>query len=311
MKLEVALILSAVLQFAAFFITISLVPKTKFNVAWISISIGFLLMAVRRLFEAYAFYFQNDISGLSELSSWIAVTISALMLLASIYIRKIFQVLNRIQKLRKENEARLLSAVISTEERERKNFAKELHDGLGPVLSSAKMTLSAFERSDAELQAVMLKKTENIVDHAIATTKEISNRLTPHILERYGLIKAIDSFIQNISDNTSMKIDLSSSIKKKRYVLAVEVIIFRICCELINNTLKYASAEHIKILIYENENTLVLKYDDDGIGFDIDRCRHKGMGLMNIESRVKSLCGTAMFRSKHKKGFYASIVLPL
>ena len=312
MELQVALILSVILQFAAFFITISLIPKTRFNIAWISISIGFLLMALRRLFEAFYFFSVKGQGTMADINSWIAVIISVSMLISSIYIRKIFEVLNRIQQLRRENEARLLSAVISTEEKERKYFAKELHDGLGPLLSSAKMTLSAIVKGSMQKQNIeLLDKVENMVDNAIVATKEISNHLTPHVLERYGLKKALDTFVRNTIARKNIKISISTNIEKKRYNHDLEAIIYRICCELINNTLKYASADKITILLTDNSETMELKYDDNGKGFDIGKNENKGMGLTNIKSRVKSLNGSIELSSSPKRGFYASIKLPI
>src|SRR5690554_5834201 len=113
MELQVALMFSAAVQLVAFIITISLIPKTKFSVAWISISIGFFLMAIRRLIEAYSFINNTPVDNVSELNSWIAVVISVAMLISSIYIRKIFKVLNSIHQFRKESEAKLLTAIIS------------------------------------------------------------------------------------------------------------------------------------------------------------------------------------------------------
>lgn len=311
MELQIALIVSVILQFAAFFITISLIPKTRFNIAWISISIGFLLMALRRLFEVFYVYRLNDSNILSGMSSWIAVVISVAMFVSSIYIRRIFEVLNRINQLRKENEAKLLSATVSAEEKERKYFAKEIHDGLGPVLSSAKMTISAIDKTDIkERNMALLSKVENLVDHAIATTKEISNHLTPHVLERYGLKKAIDTFIRNVAEKKTVKIDVSTNIEKIRYPHNIEVIIYRICCELINNTLKYASASKITILLVDTEEQILFKYDDNGIGFKIAEQELKGMGLTNIKSRVKSLNGFVELKSSTGKGLYVSIKLP-
>lgn len=312
MELQIALIISVVLQFTAFVITISLIPKTRFNIAWISISIGFLLMAFRRLFEVFYILSLSEISRISEMSSWIAVIISISMLVSSIYIRKIFEVLNRIQRLRKDNESRLLSAVISTEERERKYFAKEIHDGLGPVLSSVKMTLSAINIVDIKKRdAELIHKSEMMVDDAIITTKEISNHLTPHVLERYGLKKALDTFVRNTIAKGTIRIDISSNVEKKRYHHNIEVIIYRICCELINNTLKYASANQIYIILYDNRDFISLKYDDNGIGFNLTEHETTGMGLTNIKSRVKSLNGSVEFRSNVNNGFYASIKLPI
>lgn len=310
MEIQVALIISVIAQFVAFFITISLIPKTRFNIAWISISIGFLLMAIRRLLELLAFFNGSTLDNISDINSWIAVVTSIAMLIASIYIRKIFEVLNHIHQMRKESEAKLLTAIISTEENERKHFSKELHDGLGPVLSSAKMTISAIDRtSGSEYNAQLLEKVENLVDNAITTTKEISNHLTPHVLERYGISKALETFIRNSSARETIQIDISSNIVKQRYNHNIEVILYRICCELINNTLKYASAKTIALNLTDDSTNIELKYNDDGKGFDISKVEG-GMGLTNIRSRVKSLNGSIDINSSPNNGFNAHIKLP-
>ncbi len=311
MGIQIALILSVIAQFIAFFITISLIPKTRFSIAWISISIGFLLMALRRLLEVFSFYHTVATDNLSNTNSWIAVIISFSMLIASIYIRKIFEVINRIHEFRKETETKLLSAIISTEEKERRFFAKELHDGLGPVLSSAKLTISAIEKKNVtEQNNQLLEKVEHMVDTAIVTTREISNHLTPHVLERYGLRRAIETFIRNATARKTIKTDISTNIETHRFEHNIEVILYRICCELINNTLKYAEADKISINITEGEKFIEFKYSDDGIGFDINDVEYNGMGLTNIKSRVKSLNGSIEIISSPEKGFYTFIKLP-
>ena len=311
MELKIALILAVIVQFIAFIITISLIPKTKFSIAWISISVGFLLMAVRRLVEVFYFFREIPTDKATIVNSWIAVIISLAMLLSSFYIRKIFEVLNRIHQLRKESEAKLLSAIISTEEKERKHFAKELHDGLGPVLSSAKMTISAIDKKNIEEKNTgLLDKVEKLVDNAILTTKEISNHLTPHVLARYGLKKAIETFIRNAMISEMIQISLSDNIDKKRYKESVEVVLYRIFCELINNTQRHAFASKIAISLTDDNKNIELKYEDNGVGFDSSHEKY-GMGLTNIVSRVKALHGTIELISSPQKGFSAHIALPL
>nr|WP_320023165.1 ATP-binding protein [uncultured Draconibacterium sp.] len=311
MELKIALIIAVIVQFIAFIITISLIPKTKFSIAWISISVGFLLMAVRRLVEVFYFFREIPTDKVTMVNSWIAVIISLAMLLSSFYIRKIFEVLNRIHQLRKESEAKLLAAIISTEEKERKHFAKELHDGLGPVLSSAKMTISAIDKKNIEEKNTgLLDKVEKLVDNAILTTKEISNHLTPHVLARYGLKKAIETFIRNAMISEMIQISLSANIDKKRYKESVEVVLYRIFCELINNTQRHAFASKITISLTDDNKNIELKYEDNGVGFDSSHEKY-GMGLTNIVSRVKALHGTIDLISSPQKGFNAHIALPL
>ena len=138
-----ALILSVYMQLGAFVITVSLIKKTKFNIAWISISLGLFLIFIRRLVDLYVVITATTLSEQELFNSWLAVVISTTLFVASFYIRKIFSELARLKQIRLDNESNVFSAIIQTEEKERKYFATELHDGLGPILSSIKMALSA------------------------------------------------------------------------------------------------------------------------------------------------------------------------
>lgn len=312
MLIQLALILSVILQFGAFFITISLIPKTKFNIAWISISIGFLLMAFRRLSDLLIIINADTINLYTNLNSWIAVIISLTIFIASFYIRKIFELLNRLSKIRKENESRILSAIISTEEKERKHFAKELHDGLGPILSSMKMSLSAIDKSNLKNTSKdIITKSEFAVDNAINVTKEISNHLNPQVLERYGIEKAIKTFASNSIPENCLSLTVYSNLGKTRFNYNLEVILYRISCELINNTLKHASATKSEIYLSKYPNKITFIYSDNGVGFDIKELKSMGMGFTNIKSRVKSLNGFIEINSALSKGILVTIKLPI
>jgi len=312
MIVQIALILSVVLQFIAFGITLSLITKTRFNIAWISISVGFLLMAIRRVTELVSIFNSSGEIHESYTDSWIAVVISVAMIVAAVYIRKIFLLLDHLQKLRDKNETRLLSAIISTEEKERKHFAKELHDGLGPVLSAAKMALSAMDKKGlGEFNSQIVAKTEDSINNAIITTREISNHLNPQVLERYGFEKAINNFLKNIITGDSPEFELKSNLGELRFNHNFEVIIYRVACELINNTLKYAAAHKVVLSTKTYSDYLSFQYRDDGVGFNPSDTELKGMGLTNIRSRVKSLNGTVIIISEAQKGVFVDIKLPL
>ncbi len=312
MILQVAIMLSVLLQFAAFVIAIKLIPRTKFNIAWISIAVGFLLMALRRLNDLYTLLYVKDNSFQTYIGSWIAVVISITMFIASFYIRKIFDLINKISEFRKQNESKVLAAIISTEEKERKYFAKELHDGLGPVLSSAKMSISAIDKSNlTDRNNEILNKTEFAIDGAITTTKEISYHLNPQILEHYGLEKGIKNFIQHAVVNSNLALTIDSNLNGLRLSYNIEVILYRISCELINNTLKHASATKASITLFVEGSKLIFMYDDNGVGFGIDDAFDRGMGLTNIQSRVKSLNGHIELKSNPGKGIYVFIELKI
>lgn len=197
MIFKILLLISAILQFLAYFNTFSLIKKTKFNISWIMISIGFLLMAIRRLIELISLF--DSTQTINKPNLWLAIATSFVMFIASFYIRKLFNLQARVSQFRKENEAKVLSAIINTEEKERKKFAKELHDGLGPILSTIKMSISAIDKTSMiALNEQIIEKTEITVDSAISAIKEISNNLSPHILENYGLEKAIKTIIDSV-----------------------------------------------------------------------------------------------------------------
>jgi signal transduction histidine kinase len=310
MYIQIALILSVLLQFGASIIAISLIRKTKFNISWIMISIGFFLMAFRRLYELIQLLNANNNTE-TLISSWVAVLISLLMFIGAIYIRRIFNFQERINNLRKKNESYVLSAIISAEEKERQEFSKELHDGLGPILSSIKMAISAINKSILkDANKIIFDKTELIIDKAIITVKEISNKLNPHVLERYGLEKAIKSFTDTISGK-DFEITYSSNIKRKRYNYDTEVIIYRIVGELLSNTIKHALATKVDISLLDYGRKLELLYSDNGIGFNIESKVDKGMGLSNIGSRVKSIDGKIEIQSKPNKGFFLKLTVPV
>ena len=214
---------------------------------------------------------------------------------------------------RKLIEKRILDAVIKTEENERERFAKNLHDDLGPLLSSIKLYINSLKVSnEKEKQEFIIDQLNDVVKEAITTTKDVSNDLSPHILINYGLVSAIESFLNKVPANiqTEFKTDLTT----ERYSNTIENSFYRIIKELINNSLKHANAEKIHIELQELGQHLSLSYYDDGIGFNLDKVengRHTGMGLSNIISRAKSLDGSYNFQTTPGKGFNFTINIPI
>ena len=310
MTIKIALILSIILQFAAAIIAISLTRRTRTNIAWWLISAGFLLMAFRRVFELFQLLDKETsfISGM--LSTWTGVVISILMLGSLIFIKRIFNIQQRMDELRKENESRVLSAIVRTEEKERQNFSTELHDGLGPLLSSVKMAISGSMRGEnsPERQAI-LTNADKLIDESIVSLKEISNKLSPHILNNFGLSKAIKSFITKISTQETPTFSFQTNTGNQRYSYNTEVVLYRVVCELITNSLKHSGAKNIYIALEETSGVFNLEYLDDGIGFDpeIAELPETGMGFANMKSRIKSLNGTMEINSIPHEGMRVKV----
>lgn len=303
--------MSLLFQVLAAGIAISLFKRTKFNSSWILISIGFILMVVSRAFELWPTIYPEMEDELLIVQRWMAFVISLLFLIGVFYIRKIFQFMRRLDELRRETEKRVLSAVIKTEEQERQHFAKELHDGLGPLLSVIKMLVSGLDvNSKSEVNEKIKQNLKLAVDEAIVGVRDISANISPHILNNFGLQDAIQSFIRHLGQNETFGIQFTTNIQGQRFVYNVEVIMYRVVCELINNTLRHAAASKIKIDLQLEEGVLYLEYSDNGIGFDVNTLDiHEGMGLNNMRYRLQSGNGDIDIVSEHGKGMRANAYL--
>ncbi|MBN2806454.1 MAG: sensor histidine kinase [Prolixibacteraceae bacterium] len=312
MAIKIALILSIILQFGAAIIALSLIKRTRTNIAWWLISFGFLLMAFRRLFEIMEVYELEYNYTMELISSWTGVFISAIMLLSLAFVRRIFNIQKQLDEIRKQNESRILSAIIKTEESERQHFAKELHDGLGPLLSSVKMAIS-LKRKEDQSNDKIIANAEKLIDESVTTLKEISNKLSPHILNNFGLAKAVRSFITKLKTLDKPKIKLISNIDELRFQYNIEVVLYRVICELISNSLKHANANVIQIELIRENKLICMNYSDDGIGYDEQLAieSDKGLGFSNIQSRIKSLNGFYQFHSKKGEGVQVNIIINL
>ncbi|MBU1014478.1 MAG: sensor histidine kinase [Bacteroidetes bacterium] len=314
MFIKIALILSIVLQFSAALMAVPLIKKTKFNISWILISIALFLMAIRRLIELIPFIQKNTTLPEVTFAHWLGIFISIFLLVGVFYIRKIFDFLKHIDELRKESEQKVLETIILTEEKERRSFAKDLHDGLGPLLSSIKMLASALSQTKQEAKNKKIVDNMNLVaGEAITSIKEISNHLSPHILDNFGLISALKSFVDKVNISKGIRIKIDSNINEERLDFNVEVVLYRVICELINNTIKHASSKNIKIDLFKESQQLNIHYTDDGKGFDINDVliKTEGRGYANIQSRIRSINGQLIFESQPNSGVDVKIYLKL
>jgi signal transduction histidine kinase len=303
--LAIGIIISIILQFSAAILAFSLIRQTKYNISWILISIAFLLLSVSLGFELFKLLYNHLSDTFIIIGNGMSIFISLLFFVGVIFIKKIFNLQKRIDELRKQSENRVLNAIIITEERERQRFAKDLHDGLGPLLSMMKMSVSALLK--AEMKASdkeIIVNVDALVTESITAIREVSNNLSPHILDNFGLISAINSFVAKITKNSSVQINVFSNKSDIRLDYNKEVVLYRVLLELISNTLKHAVAQNIGITILFNEKQVLVEYKDDGKGFDIESVSltHTGMGLSNISSRIKSIQGELEIQSKTNNG---------
>jgi PAS domain S-box-containing protein len=205
---------------------------------------------------------------------------------------------------KKETERRILQAIIEAEERERNYFAREIHDGLGPLLSTIRLYLQWLNKPDLKASKDdLIAKADLVIEDAITSAKEISHKLSPQILINFGLTPAVNNFIGRITGTTQTIINFESNIEV-RLKNDIEVTLYRVITECLNNSLKYANAKNIELKLNLSEHFLHMIYTDNGIGFNVSEkvIMGKGQGLNNIQNRVTTLGGTFSIRSKINRG---------
>jgi signal transduction histidine kinase len=284
---------------------------TKYRLSWILLSLSFALMAVRKVIQLFEYFRGTPSYTWQMIDEWVGVLISFMIIVGVILIRELFYSLKRADIDRLRVEKRVINAIINTEENERKRFAKDLHDGLGPLMSTVKMSLSALgERIKDPTDTVILNNTNHLVNEAINTLKDISNNLSPHVLSNFGLSSALSAFIAKINQTKAIEIDFKSNMEDLRLESEKEVVVYRAACELINNSIRHSGASRIEIDLNKHEKFITLQFYDNGRGFDTSSLGSedtKGMGLSNIETRVKSVDGVFILESTPGKGTSALI----
>lgn len=307
--LQIAIGIALVLQIAATIFAIRLVRRTKYNAIWILCIICFLLLTAE---QACLF---AELNG-NHIALWIIITlglvVSICIAFAVLFAHRLVNYIERLTRQRQLFNKRILTAVLRTEERARQNFSKELHDGLGPLLSSAKMSLSALPHDTLPAdQREILKNTTFVIEEAICSVREISNNLSPQVLNDFGLAQGIKNFISRSITLHSVPIRFSTNLRAERFDNDVEVIVYRVICELINNSLKHSGCSSISLSLQYDQYSLCLVYSDNGRGFSPEAVVDCGMGLSNISSRVSSLNGTFDIASRKGHGMKTSITIPI
>lgn len=200
---------------------------------------------------------------------------------------------------KKELQQKMLKTAIFSEEKERTRIAQELHDGIGPLLSSIKLyTETYFSSTKPDLRILLQDQIIDSIDDTIDHVAAISYNLSPHILRNFGLKTAIEKFCNNIQKSSNILITKNIQIEN-RCTDEIEITFYRVVIELINNTLKHSNASQINIELLNNEGAISLNYSDNGIGYRVDEImkESKGMGLLNIKNRIESLNGEISFNS--------------
>jgi signal transduction histidine kinase len=307
----IALFISIALQIIAAVIALRFMKITRYRLSWILLSTSFVLMAVRTLIQLIEYFEGKPSFELIMIDEWMNVLISVLIISGVVLIRELFTSLKRAETDRARSERRLLNAIINTEESEKKRFAKDLHDGLGPLLSTVKMSLSALSPMVSDpVGKEILGNTNHVVNEALSTIKEISNNISPHVLTNLGVASAISTFAIKVNQTRGVSIEFRTNMEGERFETDKEVVLYRAACELINNGMKHSGASKIEMDLHRHQKIITLQYLDNGRGFDTEKLTSEeavGMGIPNIETRVRSVDGVFVIESSKGKGTSALI----
>jgi signal transduction histidine kinase len=206
-----------------------------------------------------------------------------------------------------------LKAVIEGQEEERKRIAKDLHDGIGQQLSGLKMAWQVLSKhiSDKTPEETQeLKNLTKTLDDATAEVRTISHEMMPRALSEFGLIPAIQDMLEKCLGPTNLKYEFEHFKVESRFAENVEISLYRITQELINNIIKHSGATEVAIQLIKSKSKLLLIVEDNGHGFD-SKSKGDGIGLMNIKSRLNTINGKVNFEPSPNSGTVATIRIPV
>jgi two-component system NarL family sensor kinase len=212
----------------------------------------------------------------------------------------------RISELEKEKQLTATEAVLKGEEQERTRLAKDLHDGLGGMLSGIKYSFNTmkgnFVMTADNNQA--FERSMDMLDSSIKELRRVAHNMMPEALVKFGLDTALRDYCNDINQSTDVEVSYhSTDLADSNPDQTTSITIYRIVQELVNNTLKHGAARKVIVQITKTGNHFAVTVEDDGKGFDTAILKQsKGIGWTNIQHRVEFLKGKVDVHSEQGKG---------
>ena len=197
----------------------------------------------------------------------------------------------QLRSWQQEQEIGQLKAIMKGEEQERTRIARELHDGIGGMLVSASLPLGAVREEHPETTHIRkLDDLRTILSDIASEVRKTAHNLMPDVLIRHSLEDALGIFCDNIAAGGQLEIDLQFQGNISGLDKSVELILYRITQELLQNVVKHAKASYAAVLIRQDGDKLSITVEDNGIGVDPEHV-HEGIGLQNLKYRIQALQG--------------------
>lgn len=224
--------------------------------------------------------------------------------------RKVIRYQLQLQRMEQDQQKVLLNASIRLQEEERQRIAADLHDDAGPLLATARLYLNEnLVNLDKTTQLQSIYNAKQIIDDTIQLIRNISHSLMPPTLKNFGLESAVNDLFQKISSSGSMNASCRFHDYRSRMHPEQELIIFRVIQELINNILKHSNASFIHLTQNLSGDKLYIRMHHDGKGLtqtDFEKLNKSaaGLGLKNIQSRLKLLHGKIFFEKDLSQTYF-------
>ena len=222
-----------------------------------------------------------------------------------------------IEDVTAAKEMESVQAMLRGQENERKRLASEIHDGVGASLSTLNLNLESI-LPEIEKKAPAIKQNfEQIIATSKTINKElrqISHSLMPGALIDFGLTTAIEMLVKRIKKTQVVDIQFYVRNMEERLQMDIELALYRITQELVNNALKYAEADQIQVQLIKYESSVLLMVEDDGKGFDqkkLEKKKDKGIGFRNVGIRARSIGGVLNIDTHPDQGVSVTIDVPL
>lgn len=215
-----------------------------------------------------------------------------------------------MDKVIQDSKISNLTLMLEGQEQERGRIARDLHDGLGSLLSGTKMNLFLLKDKSSDHHQPQIERSMAQIDIAVDELRRVAHNLMPDLLLKYGLQETLMEYVSRMATPT-LDVDVQFLHYSNQLPLESQLLVYRIVQELVNNAVKHAAAEQIIIQFIENESDYVIIVEDDGEGFDTQILNHAhSAGFHNIRSRVEFLKGTLQIESQINVGTNIEIKFP-
>ncbi|MGB3235060.1 MAG: sensor histidine kinase [Ferruginibacter sp.] len=253
---------------------------------------------------------QSALKQKSRLNLFLAGAIAALLCISLLiyfnYKQKQKLQQQRITELETEKQLTATEAVLKGEEQERTRLAKDLHDGLGGMLSGIKYSFQTMKGNLIMTpdNAQTFERSMDMLDSSIKEMRRVAHNMMPEALVKFGLNTALKDFCNDINLSGALKVTYQSiGLENVEVEQTTAIAIYRIVQELLNNTIKHAGANNAIVQVSKSDGLLAVTVEDDGKGFDTSILKQaKGIGWSNIENRVEFLKGKLDVNSQPGKG---------